>query len=193
MAFDMNKGMNDATSDLEASDIFVYSYSSATRTVEFKIADGMNYKMKIPTDDELATYVNSSWDRGQLEYDNTNPLAINYLLSNYVPTSLLTTWTSSYLNLVPFRAVFLNCPELCDHHLSSPNGYSSSIIRKILIDQQLGGIVNDASPPLSEDFIDISNKNIKRLSFRLTDNKSKTLNLYGIPIQFSIVFSSPSY
>lgn len=77
-------------------------------------------------------------------------------------TSLLTTFTSPHLNLVPFRSVLLHCPELSGHHYSSPSTYSSSIVRKILIDQQLGGIVNDApSGAFSEHFIDCSNENLK--------------------------------
>ena len=57
LAYDMNEGMNSNTEDLTAGGIFVYSYSSATRTVEFKIKDGLNYKLKIPTDTELKNYV----------------------------------------------------------------------------------------------------------------------------------------
>ena len=188
--------LNDAVRDLNANnDIFVYAYSSATRTVEIKVADGLNFKLKIPTDTELNSYVGSEWNRGDADYNNTVPLSINYLLSNFVATSGgLTTWTSSYLNLIPFRALYLNSPELTDHRYSSPSTYSSSIIRKILIDQQLGGVVNDAhSGAMSEDYIDVSGKNLKRLSFRLTDEKSKTINLYNIPLEFSILFSHPSY
>jgi hypothetical protein len=66
----------------------------------------LNYKVKIPTDEELANYVNSTWDTGSTPYDNRNPVSMNYLLSNYVATSPLSVWTSSYLNLVPFRAVY---------------------------------------------------------------------------------------
>ena len=123
----------------------------------------------------------------------TDPTSINYLLSNYVPTSPLTTWTSSYLNLVPFRAVYINSPDLTDHHYNSPASYSSSIIRKVLVDSQLGGFINDNSTPLHSDYIDVSNKNLKRIQFRITDDKSNTLNLYDIPVQFSLVFEHPSY
>ena len=193
MAFDMNEGMNNNTTDLNAGGIFVYSYSSATRTVEFKIKDGLNYKLKIPTDTELSNYVNNTWNTTQANYDSSKPLSINYLLSNYVPSSPLTVWTSSYLNLVPFRAIYINSPELADHHLMSPSTYSSSIIRKVLVNSQLGGIINDTSAPLSEDYIDVGGKNLKRLSFRITDDKSNTLNLYDIPCQFSLVFSSSRY
>ena len=193
LAYDMNEGMNNNTTDLSAGGIFVYSYSSATRTVEFKVKDGLNYKIKIPTDTELKNYVNNQWNTTQENYDSSNPLSINYLLSNYVATSPIATWTSSYLNLVPFRAVYINSPELADHHLMSPSTYSSSIIRKVLVSEQLGGIINDNSAPLSEDYINVGGKNLKRLSFRITDDKSNTLNLYDIPCQFSLVFSHSNY
>ena len=193
LAFDMNEGMNNNTTDLSAGGIFSYAYSASTRTVEFKIKEGLNYKLKIPTDTELKNYVNNQWNATQSNYDSSNPLSINYLLSNYISTSPLTTWTSSYLNLVPFRAVYINSPELADHHISAPSNYSSSIIRKVLVSEQLGGIINDTSAPLSEDYISVGGKNLKRLSFRITDDKSNTLNLYDIPCQFSLIFSHPSY
>ncbi len=199
LSFDMVKEMNDAVRSLVPGnvDLFVYAYSSATRTVEIKIADGIsNFSFKIPTDDELSNYVNNIWNTATDSvdsYDNSNPLSINYLLSNYVSTSPLTVWTSSYLNLVPFRALYINCPQLCDHHVYSPNSYSSSIIKKVICDAQLGGIITDISSAFHPDFVDVGGKNIKRLEFRITDGKSKTMNLYNIPCQFSLVFEHPSY
>ena len=136
--------MNNNTTDLSAGGIFSYSYSASTRTVEFKVKEGLNYKLKIPTDAELKNYVNNTWNTTQSNYDSSNPLSINYLLSNY-------------------------------------------------ISEQLGGIINDTSAPLSEDYISVGGKNLKRLSFRITDDKSNTLNLYDIPCQFSLIFSHPSY
>ena len=194
LCFDINEGLNSNTGDLSAGGIFVYAYDATTRTVQFSIKDGLNYKIKIPTDEELANYVNSTWDTGSTPYDNRNPVSINYLLSNYVATSPLSVWTSSYLNLVPFRAVYINSPELTDHHYSAPNSYSSSIIRKILIDQQIGGVVNDAHGGVfADDFIDVGGKNLRRLSFRITNEESKTMNFYDIPIEFTLLFSSPNY
>ena len=194
LCFDIVEKMNEATNG-EQTDMFVYAYSSATRTVEIKVASGFTdtYEIKIPTDKELSTYVNGTWNRGTAEYDSNSPKSINYFLSNYVETNPIATWTSSYLNLVPFRAVFINCPELTDHHYSSPNSYSSSIVRKVIIDQQLGGVISDTSAPLYADYIDVSDKNLKRLHFRITDEKSNTLNLYDIPVQFSLIFEHPSY
>ena len=192
LCFDIHAGLNTNTEDLNAGGIFNYAYSSATRTVDFSIKDGLNYKVKIPTDEELANYVNNTWDTVSANYDSNNPLSINYLLSNYIASSPLTVWTSSYLNLVPFRYLFISSSALSDYRYSAPNTYSSNIIKKVLISQQLGGIVNDAGSSLSEDYIDVSNRNLKRLDFRITDERGVVMNLYNINVQFALLLSNPS-
>ena len=160
--------MNDKVRDLNAgSDIFVYAYSSTSRTVEIKVADGLNFRLKIPTNTELANYVSNTWNgasNGHDVYDNTRPLSESNLLSNYVPTSLLT--------------IYINSPDLIDHHYSAPSSFSSSIIKKVLVDQQLGGIIKICNSRLHADYTDVSHKSLKRLSFRITGEKSNTTNLY---------------
>ena len=193
LTFDIHAGLNSNTEDLSAGGIFNYAYSSATRTVEYSIKDGLNYKVKIPTDDELSNYVNNQWDTNTANYDSKNILSINYLLSNYVASSPLTVWTSSYLNLVPFRYLFISSPELSDYKYSAPNSYSSSIIKKVLVNSQLGGIINDAGSSLSEDYISVGNRNLKKISFKITDETGKVMNLYDIPCQFALLLSNPAY
>ena len=149
--------------------------------------DGLNYKVKIPTDIELSNYVGNTWNTTHANYDSNNILSINYLLSNYVASSPLTVWSSSYLNLVPFRYVFISSPELSDYKYSAPNTYSSSIIKKVLVNSQLGGIINDQGATLNEDYIDIGNRNLKRLSFRITDETGKVMNLYDLIVQFALL------
>jgi hypothetical protein len=100
---------------------------------------------------------------------------------------------SSYLNLVPFRYVFITSNALSDYHYSAPNSYSSSIIKKVLCTEQLGGIINDNQAVHHEDFIDVGGKNLKRLDFRITDETGKVMNLYDIPVQFALLLSHPSY
>ena len=144
--------------------IFNYAYSSATRTVEFSIKDGLNHKVKIPADDELSNYVGNTWNTTQASYDSKNILSINYLLSNYVPSNPLTVWNFSFLNLVPFPYLFMSSPELSDYKYSAPKTYSSSIM--VLKTQHLGGIINDVGASLNEDYIDVGNRNMKRISFK---------------------------
>ena len=42
LAFDINEGLNNNTTDLSAGGIFNYAYSSATRTIDISIKDGLN-------------------------------------------------------------------------------------------------------------------------------------------------------
>ena len=193
LCFDIVEGMNNNTTDLSAGGIFVYAYSSATRTVEIKVKDGLPYTIKIPTDTELGNYVNGIWDSVSAPYDSRKPVSITYLLSNFVATSPIATWTSSYLNLVPFRYVFITSNALSDYHYSAPNSYSSSIIRKVLVTEQLGGIINDNHSIHQEDYIDIGGKNLKTLDFRITDSSGTVMNLYDIDCQFALLISHPSY
>ena len=74
LCFDINEGLNSNTGDLSTGGIFVYAYDATTRTVQFSIKDGLNYKIKIPTDEELANYVNGQWDSVSVPYDNRNPV-----------------------------------------------------------------------------------------------------------------------
>ena len=193
LCFDINEGLNSNSGDLSTGGIIVYSYDEATRTVEFKIKEGLNYKVKIPTDIELATYVGGSWDTGTVSYNSSNPVSINYLLSNFVPSSPLTTWTSSYLNLIPFRYLFITSNALTHYLYSAANSYSSAIIRKVLCTEQLGGVINDNSPPHQEDYIDIGGKNLRKLDFKITDAKGNVMNLYDIPVQSALLITSSSY
>ena len=193
LCFDIVEGMNNNTTDLSAGGIFVYSYSSATRTIEIKVKDGLPYTIKIPTDTELGNYVNGVWDTGQSNWDNRKPVSINNLLSNFVPTNPIATWTSSYLNLVPFRYVFITSNALSDYHYSAPNSYSSSIIKKVLCTEQLGGIINDNQAPHHEDFINVGGRNLKRLDFKITDESGTVMNLYDILVQFALLLATPSY
>ena len=193
LCFDVVEGMNNNTTDLTAGGIFVYAFSSATRTVEIKVKDGLPYTIKIPVDTELENYVDGIWDSVSAPYDNRKPVSINYLLSNFVPTSPIAVWTSSYLNLVPFRYIFITSNALSDYRYSAPNSYSSSIIRKVLVTEQLGGIINDNQAPHHEDFINVGGRNLKRLDFKITDETGTVMNLYDIPVQFALLLATPSY
>ena len=130
---ELNAAFNDITPDL-----FLTVYGQSKRKMELKLNDPINYKIKIPTDDELETYVNNTWNRGQYEYDNLRPKPINYLLSNYIAYEPATSWLSGYFNLVPFANVNINCPQLSDYKYSAPNNFSSSVIKKFKLTNNSG-------------------------------------------------------
>jgi len=114
-------------------------------------------------------------------------------LSNFVPTSPIAVWTSSYLNLVPFRYIFITSNALSDYRYSAPNAYSSSIIKKVLVTEQLGGIINDNQAPHHEDFVNVGGRNLKKLDFKSTNESGTVMNLCDIPVQFALLLSTPAY
>jgi hypothetical protein len=89
--------------------------------------------------------------------------------------------------------VFITSNALSDYRYSAPNSYSSSIIRKGLGTEQLGGIINDNHSIHQEDYIDIGGRNLKRLDFKITNAEGTVMNLYDIDVQFALLIAHPSY
>ena len=101
LSFKIQSELNTAFNDI-VPDLFLTVYGQSERKMELKLNDPLNYKIKIPTDEELETYVNGEWNREQFEYDNLRPKAINYLLSNYIAYEPASSWLSGYFNFCSF-------------------------------------------------------------------------------------------
>ena len=172
--------LNTATNDIQA-DLFTYNYDSDQRRLNITISNSA-YSFKIPTDKELKAV---PWDGQTL----TDPMSINKLIGNYeekAPTSA--TWSSGLFNLNPFNSIYILSPELSDFHYSAPDGYSNSIIKKVNLMFNVGGVTVNSSAPLLNDYIDVSNRSLKRLRFRITDARGKVINLHQQPVSFSLLF-----
>ena len=164
------------------ADLFTSSYDSDQRRMIVNITDNA-YSFKIPTDKELQE--STIWSGNMLE----DPMSVNNLIGNYeatVPTN--NTWTSSLMNLNPFNLLYIVCTELSDFHYSAPDGYSNSIVKKTNMMFNVGGITVSTSPSLVNDWIDVSNRSLKRLRFRITDARGKTVNLHNAPVSFTLLF-----
>ena len=68
LAYDLQQQLNEAFNDISPH-MFVVNYGSSVRTAEFRLGDPNTYKFKVPTDAELASYVNDTWNRGDFDYD----------------------------------------------------------------------------------------------------------------------------
>ena len=95
---------------------------------------------------------------------------------------------SGSFNLIPFQNVYINSPQLSDCKYSAPNNFSSSVIKKVQINQQLDGVKTDFTAPIYADFIDVGGKNIKRLHFKITTSRNEVIDFHWAPIQFSLLF-----
>ena len=75
LSYNIQTELNTAFNDI-VPDLFLTVYGQSERRMELKLNDPLNYKIKIPTDEELETYVHGEWNRGQFEYDNLRPKLI---------------------------------------------------------------------------------------------------------------------
>ena len=178
--------LNALTSDIQA--VFTSSYDSDQRNTTITITLN-TFSFKIPTDEELKGMEWHSSTLGDPSYIIDEPMSIIKLIGNYeIKAMTNSSWTSGLFNLNPINSVYIICSEFSDYHYSAPSSYSNAIIKRINMMYNVGGVTVSSSPPLMNDFIDVSNRSFKRLRFRITDAQGKTIDFHNAPISFSLLF-----
>ena len=82
---------------------------------------------------------------------------------------------SGFLDLVPIKNLYLHCNEISNYNQLTVAG-NSSIVKKIPVTVPYLGIINDNE--VNEfDYVDCSNKILRRCNFRFSDEFNKTVNL----------------
>ena len=87
---------------------------------------------------------------------------------------------------MPFKSLYLHCNEISNFNQLTVAG-NSSIVKKINVSVPYLGIIND-NELSSFDYIDVSNKMLRRLNFRITNNLNQAVNLNGVDISFALTF-----
>ena len=123
--------------------------------------------------------------------DVNNLNSINSVLGNFdEPFDFSTSaspWVSGFVNLLTYQDVFISCPELSNNNFHTPSAFSNAVIKKVPVNAPFAGIVYDTSIS-DNDYIDVSKKNVKRLTFRITDGSGNVIDLNGINVTFSLLF-----
>ena len=52
----------------------------------------------------------------------------------------------------------------------------------------VGGVTVSTNAPLVNDWIDVSNRSLKRMRFGITDARRKIIHLHNAPVSFTLVF-----
>ena len=82
--------------------------------------------------------------------------------------------------------MYLHCNEISNFNQLTVAG-NSSIVKKIAVNVPYLGVINDLE--LSNfDYVDCSNKTLRRLTFRLTDNLNRTVDLNNVDVSFTLTF-----
>ena len=95
-------------------------------------------------------------------------------------------YTSNFIDLVPFKNLYLHCNEISNFNQLTVAG-SSSIVKKIPVNVPYLSIIND-NELSSVDYIDVSNKMLRRLNFRLANHFNQVVNLNDVDVSFTLTF-----
>ena len=124
------------------------------------------------------------------EVDVNNLNSINRVIGNTTPApdayTNVVPYITNFIDLVPFKSLYLHCNEISNYNQLTVAG-NSSIVKKIKVSVPYLGIIND-NELSSFDYIDVSNKMLRRLNFRITNNLNQAVNLNGVDISFALTF-----
>ena len=138
------------------------------------------------TDGEVAPVANVFSD--PVDVNNLN--SINRVMGNTTPAgdsyTNVAPYTSNFIDLVPFKNLYLHCNEISNFNQLTVAG-SSSIVKKIPVNVPYLSIIND-NELSSVDYIDVSNKMLRRLNFRLTNHFNQVVNLNDVDVSFTLTF-----
>ena len=160
-------------------------YNNSTNKITFR----SNYATAIfvvLTDGEIAPVAGVFSD--PVDVNNLN--SINRVIGNTTPATDAYTnvvpYTTNFIDLVPFKSLYLHCNEISNYNQLTVAG-NSSIVKKINVSVPYSGIIND-NELSNVDYIDVSSKILRRLNFRLTNHLNQVINLNGVDISFTLTF-----
>ena len=93
-------------------------------------------------------------------------------------------WTSGYLTILALRNLCLTCSELSGaKRLGSTGAYN--IIKNIPINTPFGSVIHD-NEIISVDYINVSNRVLRTLHFKLVNSRGNVVDLNNVNCSFSL-------
>ena len=100
---------------------------------------------------------------------------------------LVNTQTSEHVNVLSVHSAFIVIDELGRNQTLAPWGGRASIMKRITIDQPVGGIVNDQHTGLPQDHSPCGGSSFRQLHVKVLDSHGQVIGGLG-HLCFSIVF-----
>ena len=174
----------------EASNkVFQLEANTNTGTIIFTLVSQTISGLRVLTNDELITRVSSSWN-GNF-YNINNLMSLNNIIKNF-GTSRINDNTDKYetglVDLLGLHNIYIKSSILSNFSNMGPTG-ERDIVSKIITNAMYGDVIIYHNY-LSEDYVDVSNRTLKNVDFRITDVNNNLLELNGSNISFSLLFMS---
>ena len=93
-----------------------------------------------------------------------------------------------HINVMPYHSLFLHSNLGLQGDAIGPDN-SQSIVRKIVLDQPPGSMVNDFHS-LPYDYVSVQPSQIRNLHFRLADYRGRTVDMLHTGLSFSLLLNS---
>ena len=191
-----NYTANELATQIEAS---MNTLDSGSRTNSFSVSylAGLNKIQIISNYPEViytvltdADVLVDNGERFVETVDANNLKSINKVLGAYTTSGDASTnvvpYITGFIDLTPVKSLYLHCNEISNFNQLTVAG-NSSIVKKINVSVPYLGIIND-NELSSFDYIDVSNKMLRRLNIRLSNNLNQTVNLNNVDVPFSLTF-----
>ena len=167
---------------LANNDYFTITYDYDTNKIYINL-NYVDFSFRVLTDYEM--YYNVILWEGDT-YDKENLMSLNQVLGNYTPALNSSSWTSGYITLLALRNVYLVCSELSDaRQLGSTGAYA--IIKKVPINAPFGSVIYD-NEIIGADYINVSNRVLRTLHFKLVNSYGNVVDLNNVNVSFSLTF-----
>ena len=166
------------------------TYMATYNTVSNKITIESSYNeviFVVLADSMIASFMGSFSN----EVDLNNLNSINNVLNTPQPLDFSTStvpWVSGFVNLLAHQDIYISCPELSNNNFHSPSAFSNAIVKKVPVNASFANIINDPYGITNYDFINVSRRSIRKLSFRITDEIGSLINFNGVNLSFSLLF-----
>ena len=166
------------------------TYTVSYNTISNKTAIETTYTeiiFIVLPDNLIANFVGSFSNTVELN----NLSSINNVLNTPQPrdfSSSVTPWVSGFINLLHHQDIYISCPELSNNNFHGPSTFSNAIVKKIPVNASFAGITNDPYGVTDYDFVNVSRRSIRRLTFRITDETGNLIYFNGVNLSFSLLF-----
>ena len=167
------------------------SHSATYDTITNKIIITSNFSevVFIPlTDADVPTFVGSFSNTVDLNNLNSINNVLGFFTSVGDAFTSSSPWTTGFINLLNYPDVYISCPELSNNNFHSPSAFSNAIIKKVPVNAPFAGIISDSYGITDYDYVNVSKRNIKRLTFRILDGAGNVIDLNNINVTFSLLF-----
>ena len=77
---------------------------------------------------------------------------------------------------------------MSNNNFHSPSAFSNAIIKKVPVNAPFAGIVSDSYGITEYDYVNVSKRNVKRLTFRIMDGAGNVIDLNNINVSFPLLF-----